>query len=80
MHIEVLSPGDDVHAVLGDRLMAFNIQARPHAGWGKDVFTVVLRDESGEVRGGARGVVRMGAVDLRKNFAIGSTRIPVACQ
>jgi GNAT superfamily N-acetyltransferase len=65
MRIEVLSPGDEAHAMLDDRLMAFNIAARPHVGWGKDVFTVVLKDKSGEVRGGARGVVRMGAVDLQ---------------
>jgi len=65
MEIEVLSPGDEAHAALGGRLMAFNIKQRPWVNWQKDVFTVLLKDASGKLRGGARGVVRMGAVDLQ---------------
>jgi len=65
MKIEVQSPGDEAHAALDERLMAFNIKQRPSVNWQKDVFTVLLKDGSGNLRGGARGVVRMGAVDLQ---------------
>jgi len=65
MQIEVESPGDEAHARLGERLMAFNIRERPRATWQKDAFTVILKDGSGKLRGGARGIVRMGALDLQ---------------
>jgi GNAT superfamily N-acetyltransferase len=65
MKIEVQSPGDEAHAALDGRLMAFNINERPRVTWQKDVFTVLLKDDVGNLRGGARGVVRMGAVDLQ---------------
>jgi GNAT superfamily N-acetyltransferase len=65
MKIEIQSPGDEAHDALGDRLMAFNMKERPAATWQKDVFTVLLSDDSGTLRGGARGVVRMGAIDLQ---------------
>src|SRR5262245_25913110 len=65
MKIAVQSPGNDEHDALGERLMAFNIKQRPQARWRKEVFTVLLKDDSGKLRGGARGVVRMGAIDLQ---------------
>jgi hypothetical protein len=65
MKIEIQSPGNDEHDALGERLMAFNIKQRPLARWRKEVFTVLLKDDSGNLRGGARGVVRMGAIDLQ---------------
>jgi GNAT superfamily N-acetyltransferase len=65
LHIEMLSPGNEAHTGLDAKLMAFNVKQRPHVSWHKDVFTAVLKDELGMVRGGARGVVRMGAVDLQ---------------
>ena len=65
LHIEVLRAGDEAHGVLDQRLMAFNVKSRPHVTWQKDVFTVVLKDGFGKMCGGARGLVRMGAVDLQ---------------
>jgi GNAT superfamily N-acetyltransferase len=65
MELEVQSPGDEAHARLDERLMAFNIAQRPRVTWQKDVFTVIVKDGSGKECGGARGVVRMGAVDLQ---------------
>ena len=66
MHIEIENPGDEAYATLNQRLLAFNRDQRPQVGWRTDdVFTVVLSDEDGKVRGGGRGVVRMGAVELR---------------
>jgi GNAT superfamily N-acetyltransferase len=66
MKIEVVSPGTEIHAELDRRLVAFNRVERPLASWRTDdVFTVVVTDASGGLRGGARGIVRMGAVDVR---------------
>ena len=66
MKIEVLSPGNDVHAELDQRLLAFNRVERPIASWRTDnVFTVTLRDGEGRLRGGARGILRMRAVEIR---------------
>jgi GNAT superfamily N-acetyltransferase len=66
MEIAVLSPGNEAHSALDQRLLAFNRSQRPSASWTTDdVFTVVLKDQSGSLRGGARGVVRMGAVEIR---------------
>lgn len=66
MDIEIQSPGDQAYAALNERLLAFNDSHRPQASWRTDnVFTVVLNDQFGKVRGGARGVVRLGAVELR---------------
>lgn len=62
MEIEIQTPGDDAHDALSARLVAFN---RANTAWDTDVFTVVLRDEAGDLRGGARGIVRMGAVEIR---------------
>jgi len=55
MKIEVQSPGDEAHAALDERLMAFNIKQRPCVNWQKDVFTVVLKDGSGNLRGSLLG-------------------------
>jgi len=65
MKIEIQSPGNDEHDALGERLMAFNMKQRPQARWRKEVFTVLLKDDSGKLRGGARGAIRMGAIDLQ---------------
>jgi GNAT superfamily N-acetyltransferase len=65
MKIEIESPGDEARAALDERLMAFNIKHRPRVGWRKEEFTVLLKDDAGKLRGGARGVVRMGAIDLQ---------------
>jgi GNAT superfamily N-acetyltransferase len=74
MKIEIQSPGDDAHDALGERLMAFNIKERPRARWRKEVFTVLLKDDSGKLRGGACGVVRMGAIDLKILWLDGDLR------
>jgi GNAT superfamily N-acetyltransferase len=66
MEIAILSPGDEAHGAIAQRLVAFNRAQRPSVSWRTDdVFTVVVNDEAGRLRGGARGVVRMGAVEIR---------------
>ena len=66
MKIEVVSPGTELYAELDRRLVAFNRVERPLANWRTDdVFTVVLHDASGVLCGGARGIVRLGAVEVR---------------
>lgn len=62
MHIEIQSPGEEAFRTLNERLVAFN---RSKARWDMDAFTAVLRDERDHVRGGAHGMVRMGAVEIR---------------
>jgi GNAT superfamily N-acetyltransferase len=62
MDFTLLEPGDDAYAELNARLVAFN---REQVDWSDQTFTVVLRDEDGAVRGGARGFLRMGAVEVR---------------
>jgi GNAT superfamily N-acetyltransferase len=66
MEIAVLSPGNEAHSALDQRLLSFNRSQRPSVSWRTDdVFTVVLHDEARSLRGGARGVVRMGALEIR---------------
>lgn len=62
MDMAVLEPGDEAYAELNARLVAFN---RQQVDWSDQTFTVVLRDEDGAIRGGARGFLRMGAVEVR---------------
>jgi GNAT superfamily N-acetyltransferase len=63
MHIVIECPGNEAYADLERRLAAFN---RSHAPpWTAEVFTVVLRDADGSLRGGARAVVRLGSVEIR---------------
>jgi GNAT superfamily N-acetyltransferase len=62
MDFAVLEPGDEAYAELNARLVAFN---RQQVDWSDQTFTVVLRDEAGQIRGGARGFLRMGAVEVR---------------
>ena len=62
METEILDPGDDVYAQLDSRLLAFN---RRQVDWDGSVFVVVLRAPEGHIVGGARGIVRMGAVEIR---------------
>lgn len=63
MKIDVLFPGDDVYDELDRRLCDFN---RTQVDWDGPSFQLVLRSDSGEIVGGARGVVRMGAVEIRR--------------
>ncbi len=62
MDFAVLEPGDEAYAELNARLVAFN---RGQTDWSDQTFTIVLSDAAGAVRGGARGFVRMGAVEVR---------------
>ncbi|NKB58028.1 MAG: GNAT family N-acetyltransferase [Alphaproteobacteria bacterium] len=62
MKVTTVAPGDDVYAELNKRLVAFN---RDHVDWDADIFTVCLRDDTGTLRGGGRGIVRMGALEVR---------------
>ena len=61
----------DAFGKANERLVDFN---RTKANWGTAVFTVVLRDEGGSLRGGAHGVVRMGAVEIRSVWLDGDLR------
>jgi GNAT superfamily N-acetyltransferase len=66
MEIAILSPGDEAQSVLDQRLLAFNRSQRPSVSWRTDdVFTIVLNDEAGKLRGGARAAVRLGALEIR---------------
>lgn len=62
MNIEIETPGDDAYKTLNESLVTFN---RSKVEWRTDTFTVALRDGNGALRGGAHGVVRMGAVEIR---------------
>jgi GNAT superfamily N-acetyltransferase len=62
MDVAILEPGDEAYAELNARLVAFN---REQTDWSDQTFTVVLRDEAGAIRGGARGFVRQAAVEVR---------------
>ncbi len=62
MKTETVSPGDAEYEWLNERLVAFN---RTHTDWGDDRFVVMLRDDDGSAVGGARGIVRFGAVEIR---------------
>lgn len=62
MDLVVLEPGDEAYAELNARLVAFN---RQQVDWSDQTFTVLLRDDDGAIRGGARGFLRMGAVEVR---------------
>ena len=66
MKIEVEAPGQEVYEALNGRLVDFN---RTKVNWATTMFTIVLRDESGGVRGGAHGVVRMNAVENSRRLA-----------
>lgn len=66
MEIAVLSPGNEAQAALVQGLLAFNRSHQPSVSWEtNEVFTVALTDQSGSVRGGVRGVVRLGALEIR---------------
>jgi GNAT superfamily N-acetyltransferase len=71
MKIEIAAPGEEAYETLNGRLVDFN---RTMVNWGPTAFTVVLRDENGGVRGGAHGVVRMGAVEIRSVWIDGDLR------
>jgi GNAT superfamily N-acetyltransferase len=71
MRIEIETPGQEAYETLNERLVDFN---RTKVNWGTAAFTVVLRDEIGSVRGGAHGVVRMGAVEIRSVWLDGDLR------
>ena len=71
MKIEIETPGQEAYETLNGRLVHFN---RTMVNWGTTAFTAVLRDENGGVRGGARGVVRMGAVEIRSVWIDGDLR------
>jgi GNAT superfamily N-acetyltransferase len=71
MKIDIETPGQDPYETLNARLVDFN---RTKVNWGTAAFTVVLRDEDGSVRGGAHGVVRMGAVEIRSVWVDGDLR------
>ena len=71
MRIEIETPGQEAYETLNERLVDFN---RTHVNWGTTAFTVVLRDEDGGLRGGAHGVVRMGAVEIRSVWLDGDLR------
>lgn len=62
MDLAILEPGDEAYAALNARLVAFN---RQQVDWSDQTFTVVVRDGTEGVRGGARGFLRMGAVEIR---------------
>ena len=62
MDFAVLEPGDEAYSALNARLVAFN---RQQVDWSDQTFTVVVRDGTDDVRGGARGFLRMGAVEVR---------------
>lgn len=62
MHLTILDPGTDEYAHLDQRLIAFN---RDHVEWETDIFQVILRSEDNQLIGGARGIVRMQAVEVR---------------
>jgi GNAT superfamily N-acetyltransferase len=71
MKIEIETPGHEPYETLNERLVTFN---RTKVNWGTVLFTVVLRDGDGGLRGGAHGVVRMGAVEIRSVWLDGDLR------
>ena len=71
MRIAIETPGQEAYETLNERLVDFN---RTKVNWGTAAFTVVLRDEIGSARGGAHGVVRMGAVEIRSVWLDGDLR------
>lgn len=71
MQIEIETPGQAAYETLNGRLVDFN---RTKVNWGTAAFTVVLKDDSGGIRGGAHGVVRMGAIEIRSVWVDGDLR------
>jgi GNAT superfamily N-acetyltransferase len=71
IRIEIETPGHEPYETLNERLVTFN---RTKANWGTAAFTVVVRDGDGSLRGGAHGVVRMGAVEIRSVWLDGDLR------
>ena len=62
MRTETISPGDAEYADLDRRLVAAN---RHHVDWHTETIQVVVMSDAEEIVGGARGIVRMGAVEIR---------------
>ena len=62
MKTEIVTPGDTEYEWLDERLVAFN---RSHVDWSDDRFVVMLRGDDSSPVGGARRVVRFGAVEIR---------------
>ena len=62
MRTETISPGDEEYADLDGRLVAANHQ---HVDWRTETFQIVVISDEEEIVGGARGTVRMGAVEIR---------------
>ena len=70
MEIEMDTPGDAPYQALARELVAFN---RASADWSAQTFTAVVR-ASGKLCGGARAIVRFGAVEIRGLWVKASLR------
>lgn len=62
MKIKIISPGDNEYKDFDTQLVAFN---RSKADWDASVFVVIVSTPNGKIVGGVRGVVRMGAAEIR---------------
>lgn len=62
INIEIISPGNDIYTDLDRRLVEWNSE---QVDWSTQIFQVVLKCDRNFVVGGARGVVRMGTVEMR---------------
>lgn len=71
MELKTLFPGAQEYAELDQRLVAFN---RQQVNWDNETFQIVLLSENGDLTGGARGIVRMGAVEIRGLWLDENTR------
>ena len=62
MKIETIYPGNKEYQILDDRLVNFN---RQHINWDSEIFQVVIYSKNNDLVGGVRGIVRMGALEIR---------------
>lgn len=62
MEIRIDFDNDNLYRAMDDSLGAFN---QPESDWEDSTFTVILERDDGGIAGGARGVVRMGVVEIR---------------
>ncbi len=62
MELKTVYSGEKEYTELNDQLVAFN---RQHVNWDGKTFQIVLASKKGTLLGGARGMVRMGSVEVR---------------
>lgn len=62
MKLEIITPGDDEYEQLDNRLVGFNAR---HVDWQSTTFQVIMKSHRDNLIGGARGIIRMKAVEIR---------------